>query len=207
MRTLLPFNPFTRSLEAVIGFFTIVCGWWLIALSAMTCVEMLGRKVLGFSLQGVDEIGSYTFAAVGAFGFSYTLITRGHTRVDFLVSRFSEKTRALLNFIAMITLAAMGAFFAFRAYHVLAESISLGSTAATPLATPLWIPQSIWLAAYIIFAVAALVAAWYACALLAASAWKELNKRYGPQTLEEEIEAETPVHVDQHIPFHEAAKP
>jgi TRAP-type mannitol/chloroaromatic compound transport system permease small subunit len=197
MRSILPSNRLTRTLQGIVEFFTIACGWWLIALSVLTCTEMLGRKVFGFSLQGVDEIGSYTFAVVGAFGFSYTLITRGHTRVDFLLSRFSAKQRGILNFTAMITLAAVAVFFVYRAFDVLAESISLGSTAASPLATPLWLPQSIWLFAYIVFAVTALVAAGYACSLLAARAWGKLNNRYGPQTLEEEIESETTIHIDR----------
>ena len=119
----MPRNLFTRSLQAVVEFFAIVCGWWLMALSALTCVEMLGRKVFGFSLQGVDEIGSYTFAVVGAFGFSYALMTRGHTRVDFLLSRFRHGSARRLNFTAMITLAGMGLFFAYRAFHVVAESL------------------------------------------------------------------------------------
>jgi TRAP-type mannitol/chloroaromatic compound transport system permease small subunit len=207
MQSILPRNLYTRSLQAVVEFFAIVCGWWLMALSVLTCVEMLGRKVFAFSLQGVDEIGSYTFAVVGAFGFSYTLVTRGHTRVDFLLSRFSEKQRAALNFIAMITLAAMAAFFAYRAFHVVAESISLGSTAASPLSTPLWVPQSIWLLGYVLFCITALVAAGYACSLVLAGAWGTLNKRYGPQTLEEEIESETTLHLDARAAKFEQVKP
>ena len=115
MQSILPFDPLARTLHRIVGFFVIACGWWLMGLSVATCVEMLGRKVFAFSLQGVDEIGSYTFAVVGAFGFSYALITRGHTRVDFLLSRFSGTQRGLLNFTAMITLAAMGLFFVYRA--------------------------------------------------------------------------------------------
>lgn len=195
MQSILPSDPLTRSLHRIVGFFAVICGWWLIGLSAVTCVEMLGRKLLGFSLQGVDEIGSYTFAVIGAFAFSYTLITRGHTRVDFLLSRFGGLHRALLNFTAMITLAAMALFFVYRAFDVVAESIALRSTAASPLATPLWIPQSIWLFAYAVFAVTASIAAGYAVALLARGAWPELNRRYGPQTLEEEIESESTVHL------------
>src|SRR5688500_20404614 len=114
MQSVLPRNLFTRSLEAVVEFFAIVCGWWLLGLSVLTCIEMLGRKVFGFSLQGVDEIGSYTFAVVGAFGFSYALLTRGHTRVDFLLSRFKRTQRGVLNFVAMVTLAAMALFFVYR---------------------------------------------------------------------------------------------
>jgi TRAP-type mannitol/chloroaromatic compound transport system permease small subunit len=206
MQSILPRDLFTRSLEAAVELSAILCGWWLLALSMPTCVEMLGRKVFGFSLQGVDEIGSYTFAAVGAFGFSYTLVTRGHTRVDFLLSRFSARQRAALNFAAMITLAATAAFFAYRAFHVVAESIALGSTAASPLATPLWIPQSIWLAGYLLFCMTALVAAGYACGLVLGGDWETLNKRYGPQTLEEEIESESTVHLDRHVPKLEETK-
>ncbi|MFB9262419.1 TRAP transporter small permease subunit [Bradyrhizobium erythrophlei] len=197
MRLLLPSNSFTRPLHAIVDFVAIACGWWLLGLSILTCVEMLGRKVFGFSLQGVDEIGSYTFAAVGAFGFSYTLITCGHTRVDFLLSRFSEAQRAVLNFAAMLTLAVTAVFFTYRAYHVLMESVDLRSTAASPLGTPLWLPQSIWLLGYVVFSATALAGAGYATRLLLAGAWTKLNARYGPQTLEEEIESESTVHIDR----------
>ena len=200
MQSILPSDPLTRTLHRIVGFFAIVCGWWLMALSAMTCVEMLGRKVFAFSLQGVDEIGSYTFAVVGAFGFSYALITRGHTRVDFLLSRFNGTQRGVLNLTAMITLAAMALFFVYRAFDVVAESRAYGSTAPTPLATPLWIPQSMWLLAYVVFAVTSVIATGYALMLLMRGDWGELNKRYGPQTLEEEIESESTVHLNKRVP-------
>lgn len=178
-------------LHRVIDVTTLACGWWLLILSVATCVEILGRKFFGFSLQGVDEIGSYTFAIVTGFGFSYALVCAGHTRVDFLVSRFPPKVRSVLNALAMVTLAGMAAFAAYRAWHVLADSRALVSTAPTPLATPLWYPQTIWFAAYALFAVTCAYAAVHACVLLAQGHWRAVNSRYGPQTLEEEIAAET----------------
>lgn len=178
-------------LHRVIDLATLACGWWLLAFSAATCIEILGRKFFGFSLQGVDEIGSYTFAIVTGFGFSYALICAGHTRVDFLLSRFPPTSRAFLNTLAMVALAAMAAFAAYRAGHVLADSRALVSTAPTPLATPLWWPQSIWFAAYALFALVTGYAAAHACLLLVKREWRVLNSRYGPQTLEEEIAAET----------------
>lgn len=195
MKTLLPPDPYSRWLARVCDWTVIACGWWLIALSALTCVEMLGRKVFSFSLQGVDEIGSYTYGIVGAFGFAYALITRSHTRVDFLVSRFSVSTRALLNLLAMLSLAALSVLCLWRGWRVVVESIELGSTAATPLATPMWIPQSIWLAGYLMFALVAGWAALDALRLFLARRTQELNARFGPQTLEEEIEAETDIHL------------
>jgi TRAP-type mannitol/chloroaromatic compound transport system permease small subunit len=195
MKTLLPPGPTSRSLARVADVTVIACGWWLIALSAITCVEMLGRKVLGFSLQGVDEIGSYTYGIVGAFGFAFALITRSHVRVDFLLSRFSVRIRSLLNLLAMLSLAALALLCLWRGYHVVADSIDLGSTAATPLATPMWIPQSIWLLGYLMFALVSGWAALDATRLFVRGATTDLNARFGPQTLEEEIEAETDIHL------------
>lgn len=195
MKTLLPQHGISRTLTRVCDWTVIACGWWLIALSVMTCVEMLGRKVFSFSLQGIDEIGSYTYGIVGAFGFAYTLITRSHTRVDFLLSRFSVGTRALLNMLAMVSLAALAVLCLWRGYNVVVESIELQSTAATPLATPMWIPQSIWLGGYLMFALVAAWAAFDALRLFVRRRTGELNERFGPQTLEEEIEAETEVQI------------
>ncbi|MEJ8814854.1 TRAP transporter small permease [Variovorax ureilyticus] len=193
MKTLLPRHDVSRALARVCDWTVIACGWWLIALSVMTCVEMLGRKLFSFSLQGIDEIGSYTYGIVGAFGFAYTLITRSHTRVDFLLSRFSVRARAALNMLAMVSLAALALMCLWRGYNVVVESIELRSTAATPLATPMWIPQAIWLCGYLMFALVAAWAALDALRLFCRGRLGELNERFGPQTIEEEIEAETEV--------------
>lgn len=191
MKTLLPPGRASRAIAGFTDVAALACGWWLIALSVATCLEMLGRKLLGFSLQGVDEIGSYTYAVVGSIGFAHALITRSHTRVDFLITRFSPRVRAVLNLAAMLTLAALAFLCLWRAAHVVAESIDLKSTASTPLATPMWLPQSIWLGGYLLFALVAAWASWDALRLFLRRDLVSVNERFGPQTLDEEIEAET----------------
>lgn len=195
MKTLLSPGATSQWLARITDWTILVCGWWLIILSAITCVEMFGRKLFSFSLQGVDEIGSYTYGIVGAFGFASALISRSHVRVDFLLSRFPLKVRSLLNLLAMLSLTALSALCLWRGAHVLIESLELGATAATPLATPMWIPQSIWLLGYVMFALVAAWAALDALTLFLRGRTQELNGRFGPQTLEEEIEAETDIHL------------
>lgn len=195
MKTLLPPGGTSRWLQRITDAMVIACGWWLIVLSVLTCIEMLGRKVLGLSLQGVDEVGSYTYGIVGAFGFAFALATRSHTRVDVLLSRFPPRVRALLNVLAMLSLAALALLCLWRGAHVLLDSIELHATAATPLATPMWIPQGIWLAGYVLFALVAAWAAFDALRIFLRGRTDEVNARFGPQTLEEEIEAETDVHL------------
>jgi TRAP-type C4-dicarboxylate transport system permease small subunit len=186
----MPPNTATRVLERAIDVLVLAVGWWLIALSVATCVEMVSRKLFAFSLQGVDEVGGYTLAIVGAIGFSYTLITRGHTRIDFLVSKMPERARSVLNMLAMVTLAGMVVFAVSRGWVVLSESIEFQSHSTTPLQTPMWVPQSLWLTGWALFAVVAVTMAVHSLALLLRGRHAELNKAYGPQTLEEEIESE-----------------
>lgn len=195
MKTLLPPGRTSGVIAGFTDVAALACGWWLIALSVLTCIEMLGRKVLGFSLQGIDEIGSYTYAIVGSIGFAHTLVSRSHTRVDFLLSRFPARLRSVLNLLAMLTLAGFALLCLWRGTAVLRESIDLRSTASTPLATPLWIPQAIWLFGYVLFAVAATWAALYAARLFLQGRHAAVNDQFGPQTLEEEIEAETELHL------------
>jgi TRAP-type mannitol/chloroaromatic compound transport system permease small subunit len=183
-------NAWFRTLSRTADFFTLASGWWLLGIAVATCVEMVTRKVFNFSLQGVDEVGGYTLAVTSALGFSFTLLARGHTRVDFLLSRLPAGAQAFFNALAMVTLAAVAIFAASRAWFVLGESIEFQSHSTSPLQTPMWIPQSLWFFGYALFALTAASLATHACWLLFGRQ-AQLNKDYGPPTLEEEIEAET----------------
>lgn len=186
----MPPHPLTRALERVIDVLVLAAGWWLIVLSLATCVEMVSRKLFSFSLQGVDEIGGYTLAIVCAIGFSYTLVTRGHTRIDFLIGKLPPRVRSVLNALAMVTLAAMAVYAVLRGFTVLSESIEFQSHSTTPLRTPMWLPQSLWLLGWALFALVSVVLAAHCLSLLMRGRHDEVNKAYGPQTLEEEIESE-----------------
>lgn len=186
----MPSNLWSRALERAVDILVLAAGWWLIALSVLTCVEMVTRKLFSFSLQGIDEVGGYTLAIVSAIGFSHTLISRGHTRIDFLIGKLPAQARAALNTLAMLTLAGMAVFAVWRGWVVVSESIEFQSHATTPLQTPMWLPQSMWFVGWALFTVVALYMAWHSLWLLLHGSFDELNARYGPQTLEEEIQSE-----------------
>ena len=97
----MPDNIFSRALSRLVDTLVIIVGWWLVALSILTCVEMVTRKLFSFSLQGIDEVGGYTLAICASIGYSYTLITRGHTRIDFMIGKLPAKARAALNCLAI----------------------------------------------------------------------------------------------------------
>lgn len=167
----------------------IIGGWWLLFFSALTCVEIVGRKLFSFTLYGIDEIGGYTLAVVCALGFSYALVHRSHTRVDIVLSRLPAGARAALNAASMVALGAVVAFATWRGYVEFMESVEFMSVANSPLQTPMWLPQGLWFAGLALFAAIALAFAADAVRLMLVD-WRRINRDYGPPTLAEEIEEE-----------------
>ncbi|WP_316979926.1 TRAP transporter small permease subunit [Shumkonia mesophila] len=178
-----------RAIETTARFFAILCGWGCFILSALIGVDVVARKFFGFSLQGTDELGGYVVAITAAFGFSLALIQRSHTRIDVFLVHVPPMGLALLNVLAMACTAVFAGFMAWRTWATLDESLEFGSLASTPWQTPLWIPQSIWVAGLVMFAVIATAFAVHAAVLLFADP-DRLNHRYGPPSLKEEISAE-----------------
>ncbi|MDB5383897.1 MAG: transporter small permease [Rhodospirillales bacterium] len=159
-------NPIARYVEGAARWVALVGGWWLLALSLLTCIEILLRKFAGVSLQGVDEIGGYTLAIFSSLCFAWALVGKSHARVDFLLGRMSESARALLNASAYVLLAALADYTAWRGYTVFDDSLEFQARANSPLQTPLWIPQADWLAGLVVFALAAGACAVHAMWLL-----------------------------------------
>ena len=160
-------NPISRVVEPVARVAAIACGYAVLALSIAIAVEILGRKLFGFSLQGIDEVGGYTTAIVSSLACAWALVSKSHTRVDFLLGRMPEWLRAVLNALAYALLAGLAAFATWRGWDVLDETLLFDSHAITPLGTPLWIPQSLWLAGFATFAAVAALYALHALWLLA----------------------------------------
>ena len=182
-------NPLTRVLGPPARVLALAGGWWLLGFSFVTCFEIIARKFLGFSLQGIDEVGGYTTAVVSSLAFAWALVTKSHTRVDFLLAHMPDWLRAFLNAFAYALLAGFAVFASLRGWAVLAEPIEFDAHAITPLGTPLWIPQSLWLAGLVVFAAIAVLLALHAAWLLVTDR-KRVNHLYGPMTLDEEVAIE-----------------
>ena len=167
----------------------ILAGWSLMLISVATCVEIITRKYFDYSFKGLDELGGYMLAGVSAFGFAYTLAKRSHMRVTLLFPYVSTSVQAILNVLAMVTLAAMAAFCAYRGIFEVLDSLASGKRSNTPLQVPIWIPQLVWLAGMMLFAAGAILMAMHSLQLLFGNRL-QLNRLYGPQSLEEEISTE-----------------
>ncbi|WP_342132035.1 TRAP transporter small permease subunit [Hydrogenophaga sp. OTU3427] len=167
-----------------------VFGGIFLLLSAVVTVETLSRKLFNISLQGADELGGYALAVGSTIAFSLALMGRNHIRVDVFHEHFPRRLQAILNWLAIVTLALFGAFIAWIAFKVIGDTLQYGSTAQTPWATPLIWPQSVWYVGLVVFALVAFGYAVHATRLLLSGHIDILNHDFQPKSAKDELKEE-----------------
>jgi TRAP-type C4-dicarboxylate transport system permease small subunit len=183
-------NPVARWLGPPVRWMQIACGWALMAICFATLYDIVARRLFAHSVQGVTELGSYLLAIVSAFGFSSALLQKAHSRVDFLFPRMPPFMVSVLNLAAALLLFGLAAISLWQGWHVLEESLLFDSIASTPLQTPMWIPQGLWLTGLAVFAGVTFACAVHAIILFVKDR-DRLNALYGPLSVEGQIAVET----------------
>jgi TRAP-type C4-dicarboxylate transport system permease small subunit len=167
-----------------------VFGGIFLVLSVVVAVETISRKLFNVSLQGADELGGYALAVGSTIAFSLALMGRNHIRVDVFHDKFPRAMQAALNWLSIVSLAALGAFIAWIAFKVIGDTLQYGSTAQTPWATPLIWPQGVWYAGLVTFALVAAGYAVRATLLLLTDRIDLLNHDFHPKSAKEELKEE-----------------
>lgn len=164
-------------------------GLLLLASVAMIAVEILMRRTVGWSFRGAHELSGYVLAISAAWAFAFALLEKAHIRVDVLYLRLGPAWRAVLDLTALTLLGLFALMVAQQTWEVLATSLARGSTANTPLRTPLWIPQVLWWSGLAWFAVVTFLLWLRVVVALAAGDLAATRRLVGSRTLEEEIQA------------------
>lgn len=167
-----------------------IFGLIFVALSLLVAVETVMRKTFNVSLQGADELGGYALAVGATIAFSLALTGRSHIRVDVFHDRLPAALQTALNWLSAVLLAGFAGLVAWLAWFVIQDSAAYKSVAQTPWATPLVLPQSVWLAGLVIFALVAAVYALRASWLLVQGRVSMLNREFGPRSTKDEVDEE-----------------
>ncbi len=134
-----------KAFDHISRYWAIAGGWMLLALTLYISIDVLLRKMFVVSLQGSDEIGGYVLAIICGFGFSWTLCSRAHIRLNLILPRLPAGARVVVNFLAYIILASFAYAILWWGGAMVIETYELRAVAPTPLSTPLVIPQGIWI--------------------------------------------------------------
>ncbi len=180
----------TKTMNFLVVTASRLFGIALLGLSIFVSIETISRKLFNFSFQGADELGGYVLAVGSSLAFVVALYDRAHIRIDVVHQHFPKRLQSVMDWLSIVSIAALGLFMVYVGRIVIADTMSYGSTAPTPWATPLIYPQGVWYAALCLFALCAVILALRATRLAIAGKWDEISKDFHPKGANEELEEE-----------------
>ena len=148
-------------------------GLLLFAAAGLIGVEVLLRRFWSMSIPGTDELAGFAMAIGIAWGLAFTLLRRGHVRIDSLYVLLPVPLRALLDIVGLALFMGFMSIVTWYGWTgVFARSFEVGARSMSRLETPLWIPQALWGAGLVLFLLCALL-------LLVRSLWALARGRFG----------------------------
>jgi TRAP-type C4-dicarboxylate transport system permease small subunit len=167
-------------------------GGMMILFSAlMVCADVLARRLLGVTMSGSDEISGYLFAIATALSLPYALLHRANVRIDAAYALMPARLRYALDLFGLTLLTVFASLVTWRAALAVQVTWDNGSRAITPLQTPLILPQSAWLAGWLLLCLCLLLVM---VAMIAAGMKGDLDRAShigGIPSVEDEIREET----------------
>jgi len=104
-----------RVLESLAKLCAILAGVLLTVITLMTCVSLIGRNTIGWTLVGDFELTGVAAGAAIAMFMPWCQVRRANIIVDFFTARASERTTAMLDRAGALLLGTAMALLAWRA--------------------------------------------------------------------------------------------
>ncbi|WP_340110301.1 TRAP transporter small permease [Pikeienuella sp. HZG-20] len=130
----------------------LLMGGALMLISAfMIGADVVLRRVFGISTWGAGELSYYALAISTSWAFSCAMLTKTHIRIAIVTEHLPPPVRAACDLIALLAMGWFAAAACWGIWGLLERSWGRGTTSITALATPIWIPQALWLAGFVFF--------------------------------------------------------
>jgi len=123
-----------------------VGGVLTLASALLISYDVIVRRLFSVTIGGSDELSGYAFAISTTWALAYAALERANVRVDVIYEHLPVRVGAVLDWVALVAIGVFAVYLTYHAQGVAAQSWQQGSTANTPLATPLWVPQMLWVA-------------------------------------------------------------
>ena len=131
----------------------LLAGFFLVAIAALTAVQILGR-LLGFAAYSFDDFAGFSMAASSFLGLAYTLRANEHIRMTLVLHHTRPVLRRALEIISLVVATFLVGLFAWFTCDMTLTSYTLGDVSQGLVPVPLWIPQSGMALGLVVLAVA-----------------------------------------------------
>ena len=165
-------------------------GLLVLASAFLVAFDVIVRKLFVFTIGGADELSGYAFAIGTTWALAFTLLQRANVRVDAMYIRLPAVLQAVLDIVSLLALGFFVGLLTWQAWAVLETSLAFDARATTPLQTPLWMPQSLWLAGLLLFAFTWTPLLLRALLALLSGDLATVRRLAGARTIEEDAAAE-----------------
>lgn len=116
---------------------------FLVAMIVLISMEAIARNVFSTSLQITDEVGGYLLVAITFLSMSVAEAHGAFHRVELVQMRLSRKSQIVSQIAFDLLSLAASIIVTWQLMRLTSNSWRSEDVAATPLQTPLWLPQSI----------------------------------------------------------------
>ena len=93
-----------KFIDGIIDFFGKLSSYLVLLLSLLVVYDALSRYLFHSGSVALQELEWHIFDVIFLVGLSWALKADEHVRVDIFYSRFSDKTKAVVNLISMLFL-------------------------------------------------------------------------------------------------------
>jgi TRAP-type C4-dicarboxylate transport system permease small subunit len=125
----------------------------LVVMTLMVIVDIVMRSLFQRSLGFVEEVTGYLVVLVTLFGVAITFRQGAMFRVSFLYDRFPVAVQRVLGVVYLIASAVFCALMLWFTSLLVSSSFTRGKIAATELETPLYLPQLVLPAGFLVLLV------------------------------------------------------
>ena len=116
-------------------------GFFLVAIGALTAVQILGR-LLGFAAYSFDDFAGFSMAASSFLGLAYTLRANEHIRMTLVLHHTRPALRRVMEIISLAVATFLVCLFAWFTCDMALTSYELHDVSQGLVPVALWIPQS-----------------------------------------------------------------
>ena len=95
-------SKITRLIDFVTEWIGRLVMWLVLAAVVISAVNAVMRKLFSLSSNAYLEVQWYLFAAVFMLGAGYVFLHNAHVRIDFISSRLSKRTNAIIDTLGIV---------------------------------------------------------------------------------------------------------
>jgi len=167
-----------------------IAGAALLFSVGMIAVEVISRRIFGISVVSADEIAGYILAITVTWGCSLAILRRAHVRIDILHSQLPRPGRAVLDLLALISMAAFAFFLAWFATGLFEDSWRTGAVSNSQMQIPRWIPHGLWAWGFWVFGAVIVILIIEHVRAVLRNDWDHAHQVAGVRGAEKEAQAE-----------------